>query len=72
MAAVERAGKTAAQGLLVIVGGGVGLLDVQWGPALLGVVALVATSLLTSIVSTGVGDSSSPALVTEGYGEHAA
>lgn len=70
-AAGERALKTAASALLVIFGGGVGLLDVDWQPALLGVLAMTVASLLTSVASTGVGDSGSPSLVDES-GRHAA
>jgi len=71
IAAGERAMKTAAQAMLVVLGGGVGLLGVDWGPALLGVLALTVSSVLTSMVSAGVGDSNSPSLVDEG-GRHAA
>lgn len=60
----ERAAKTAAQALLVIVGGGVGLLDVAWGPALLGVLSMTLASVLTSVVSLGVGPTGSPSLIS--------
>lgn len=64
-ATAERAAKTMAQALLVIYGGGVGLLDVQWGPALLGVLAMTLASVATSIVSAGVGPTGSPSLVAD-------
>lgn len=60
----ERAIKTFAQSALALVGvTGMGVLDVPWGAvaSVSGLAALL--SLLTSIVSAGVGDSSSPSLV---------
>lgn len=72
LATAERALKTTAQALLVILGGGVGLLDIDWGPALLGVLAMTLTSVLTSIVSAQVNVPNSPSLVAEEpYGRHA-
>lgn len=65
VATAERAIKTAANALLVILGGGVGLLDVPWGDALLGVLAMVIISGATSVASLGAGPVNSPSLVAE-------
>lgn len=64
--AAERAIKTVAQSALsVLTVSATGILDVDWLG--IGSVAALAgvVSLLTSIVSTGVSDSSSPSLVKE-------
>lgn len=62
----ERAVKTVAQAALsMLTVGTTGLLDAPW-PAVLSVAGLAGVvSVLTSIVSTGVADSSSPSLVKE-------
>lgn len=64
--ALERAIKTFAQAeLALLAGDGMGVLDVDWGSALsVGALAVVA-SLLTSIVSAGVGPTGSPSLVED-------
>jgi hypothetical protein len=64
---LERAAKSAAQGLLVYLGGDqvFDAWHANWGAA--GSIALgaAALSVLTSVVSSRVGDSSSPSLVTD-------
>lgn len=63
---VERAIRTAAQALLALWGTQVsGVLDVDWVQA--GSVAVLAalSSVLMSIVATGVGDHESPSFVSE-------
>lgn len=68
-AAAERAAKSAAQGLLLFWGGDqvFNAWEAHWPAA--GGVALGAAvlSVLTSIVSAQVGDSSSPSLVTDDH-----
>lgn len=65
-AAAERAAKSAAQGLVLYLGGDqvFDAWHANWGAA--GSIALGAAvlSLLTSIISSKVGDSSSPSLIT--------
>lgn len=64
--AAERAVKTVAQaGLSIGTAGVTGIVDVNWVTA--GSVALFAGmySVMTSLVSSGVSDSSSPSLVKE-------
>lgn len=71
-ATLERVVKTIAQALVVILGGGVGLLDIDWGLALLGVLGMALMSLLTSIISAGIGPTGSPSLVADAStGRHA-
>jgi hypothetical protein len=62
--ALERAVKTAAQAALALLTGNVtGVLDVDW-PAVGSVAALAAlASVLTSVVSAGVGPADSPSVV---------
>jgi hypothetical protein len=63
---VERAIRTAAQALLALWGTQVsGVLDVDWMQA--GSVAALAalTSVLMSIIATGVGDHESPSFVSD-------
>lgn len=63
---IERAIRTAAQALLALWGTQVsGVLDVDWVQA--GSVAVLAalSSVLMSIVATGVGDHESPSFVSE-------
>ena len=64
--ALERAVRTAAQSLLALWGTQVtGVLEVDWVQAA-SVAALAAlTSVLMSLVATGVGDHSSPSFVDE-------
>ena len=64
--ALERAVRTAAQSLLALWGTHVtGVLEVDWVQAA-SVAALAAlTSVLMSLVATGVGDHSSPSFVDE-------
>jgi hypothetical protein len=63
--AAERAVKTFAQAsLALLTGNGLGLLDVNWGVvASVGGLAAVA-SLLTSIVTSGVGEKDDPSAVS--------
>lgn len=67
-AAAERAGKSAAQALLILWGGDAvfSAWDADWTTA--GGVALGAAvlSLLTSVVSVGAGEPNSPSLVSMG------
>jgi hypothetical protein len=62
--AAERAVKTFAQAsLALLTGNGIGLLDVNWGTvASVGGLAAVA-SLLTSIVTSGIGQPNDPSAV---------
>lgn len=62
--AIERAIKTAAQAAsALLVGDGVGLLDIDWG-AVASVTALAAlASLLSSVVTSGIGEPDSPSVV---------
>jgi hypothetical protein len=65
-AAAERAIKTFAQAALaLIVGGNIGVLDVNWGDV--GSVAALAAiaSVLTSLVSSPIGPVGSPSLVQD-------
>jgi hypothetical protein len=64
MQALERAIKTAAQAAsALLVGEGVGLLDINWGVvgSIAGLAALA--SVLSSIVTSGVGQPNSPSAV---------
>ncbi|SDN74115.1 holin [Allokutzneria albata] len=63
-AAAERAIKTGAQSLAAILSAeAVGLLDAPWGAALSAAGMAAVLSVITSVGSTAVGDSSSPSLV---------
>lgn len=65
-AAAERAVKTFAQALAVILGAGaVDVMSIGWKQALSVSAGAALLSVLTSIGSTGVADSSSPSLVKE-------
>ncbi|GAA4809677.1 holin [Tomitella cavernea] len=59
----ERAVKTAVQALLALLAVGTTVLDLDWGnaAAVVGTAALV--SVLTSLVSSGIGDHDSPSLL---------
>lgn len=63
---LERAVKTFAQAIAaLLVGDGVGVLDVQWGKVLsIGALAAIA-SVVTSIVSLPLGEEDSPSAVTQ-------
>lgn len=62
----ERAVKTTAQTLAAaLVVGGTDLLSVGWKQALVTAAVAGLASLLTSLASSGVADSSSPSLVKE-------
>ncbi len=64
-AAAERAAKTAAQTLLVILGAGtVDVMSVGWKQALSLSAGAALLSVVTSVASTRVGDSDSPSLVS--------
>lgn len=72
-ATLERAIKTAAQALLVLLGAGTTLADIPWETALLGVLGMTLASVLTSIVSYNVGPTGSPSMVVdEKGGRHSA
>ena len=62
--AAERAVKTFAQAsLALLTGDGIGVLDVNWGDiASVGALAAVA-SMLTSIVTSGIGEPNDPSAV---------
>lgn len=61
----ERAAKSFAQGLLTILGtSATGLLDVGWQQAFSASALMAVVSLLTSIVSSGVGPDDGPSLVS--------
>lgn len=65
-AAAERAVKTFAQTLLVLLGGGttaLNLIGVDWQGALLAAGSAAALSVLTSVISARVGPSGTPSLV---------
>lgn len=64
--ASERALKTAAQALLSlwVVGGAFNILTVSWGPALGVSLGAAVVSLLTSVVSSGVGDKGTASLIS--------
>lgn len=63
--AAERAVKTFAQGLLgVASAGALGVLDVNWGQAASAGALAAVLSLLTSIVTSGIGQPDSPSAVT--------
>jgi len=65
MSAGERAAKTVAQTLTAaLTAGGVGLLSVGWKQALVTAGLAGVASVLSSVASARVGDSSSPSLVT--------
>jgi hypothetical protein len=68
--AFERAVKTAAQAALALLtGGAAGVLDVDWS-AVGSVAALAAlASVLTSVVTSGVGEPDSPSAVAIGGSE---
>ncbi|GAA0719777.1 holin [Dactylosporangium roseum] len=72
-AAAERAVKTFAQaGLALLTGDGLGVLDVDWGQVgSVGLLAAIA-SVLTSIVSSGVGPVGSPSVVEDSKATDAA
>jgi hypothetical protein len=63
--AAERAVKTFAQSILALItAGGMGVLDVDWGQVFsVGALATLA-SVLTSIVTAGVGEKNSPSAVS--------
>ena len=64
-AALERAIKTFAQGVLLVIGvGGITPADVDWQQALLGGALGALISVLTSVASAGVGNAG-PSLATE-------
>lgn len=75
-AALERAAKTVAQTLLslFLVGDvAFNLFAFQWGPALGIAGGAAVVSLLTSVLSYGVGPAGSPSMVTDpAAGRHAA
>jgi hypothetical protein len=60
----ERAVKTFAQGILALLtGDGLGILDIDWGQvASVGALAALA-SVLTSVVTSGVGEPNDPSAV---------
>lgn len=64
--ASERSLKTAAQALLSlwVVGGAFNILTVSWGPALGVSLGAAVVSLLTSVVSSGVGDKGTASLIS--------
>lgn len=64
--ASERALKTAAQALLSlwVVGGAFNILTVSWGPALGVSLGAAVVSLLTSVVSSSVGDKGTASLIS--------
>lgn len=66
-AATERAVKSAAQALVLLwaADGGFNVLDVEYGEAFGLSAGAAVLSLLTSVVSSAVGDSTSPSLVSE-------
>lgn len=66
-AAAERAAKSAAQALLLLwaADGAFNVLDVDYAPAFGISVGAAVLSLLTSVISTSVGDEASPSLVSE-------
>jgi hypothetical protein len=66
--AAERALKTAAQALLSlwVVGGAFNILTVSWGPALGVAAGAAVVSLLTSLVSSGIGEKGTASLVGSG------
>src|SRR5699024_9249136 len=61
----ERALKTLVQALIALLGGGVGILDIEWGTAWAGIASMVILSVLTSLASALSGDKDSPSLVRE-------
>lgn len=63
---VERAVKTFAQSLLALfIGNQSDILNVDWGQSLAVAGTATLVSFLTSVVSSGVGDSSSASLVVK-------
>jgi hypothetical protein len=64
--AAERAIKTFAQGsLALLTGDGLGVLDVNWGDvASIGALAALA-SVLTSIVTSGIGEPNDPSMIRD-------
>lgn len=69
--AAERGVRTAAQVLVALYfAGETTILDVDWAQALAVAGTAAVVSVLTSIIATGVGDPSSPAIVSESRGKH--
>lgn len=64
--AVERAVKTAAQTVVGLLVAGVTVLNIDWGQAAAVTGTAALASILTSLISTGVGDHESPSLVDGG------
>ena len=63
--AAERAVKSAAQGLIFVAGAGkFDVLTFDWKSALGGVLGMAVLSLLTSIVTSGIGPAGSPSAVS--------
>lgn len=63
---IERAVKTAAQTVVGLLVAGATILDIDWGQAAAVTATAMLASVLTSLISTGVGDHASPSLVDDG------
>ena len=73
LSTLERLLKTVAQVLLgLLASSSTGLLDLDWRAVLATTATAAAASLLTSILSAGIGPTGSPSLVAEPEGRHAA
>lgn len=70
--ALERAAKTFAQGVLGLLTIGNGFGAVNWGHTLSVAGVMALASILTSVVSSGVGASDSASLIADGSGQHRA
>ena len=64
--ALERAVKTAAQTVVGLLVAGVTVLDIDWGQAAAVTGTAALASILTSLISSGVGDHGSASLVDDG------
>jgi len=73
LSTLERLLKTVAQVLLgLLASSTTGLLDLDWRAVLATTTTAAAASVLTSIMSAGIGPAGSPSLVAESDGRHAA
>ncbi|MGB6246120.1 holin [Gordonia sp. (in: high G+C Gram-positive bacteria)] len=66
----ERALKTGAQTLAAMLLTGVTVLSINWADALAVTATAMIASVLTSIVSTGIGDHTTAAALSSGGGRH--
>lgn len=68
--AAERAAKTGAQTLAALLVAGTTILTIDWGQALAVTGTTMLASVLTSIISTGVGNPSTAAMLPASPGRH--